>query len=234
MKKNKKIWSGQEMGPGHHNQEPVFDATIRWCLLFEDDISKLKISLDTPCTLLGMIEWHELSKIMNQSKSVDKIEIDALEEKMVLLEDGIPCTLRHLQEGSIKARLLLEFSVPHSEREVFRDSTWEDIHCDQVKEIIRIFQDKIHNGKTPDTRMIRLACKKVRPGGFAQRSLKYRAALALAKGVGLDEISLNQANRYAAQDIINKKEYLVMGARTRFSLQSESGEIIDQQITHLC
>lgn len=235
MGKNKKNWSTESESVKLSEQTQVFDATIRWCLLFQDNISELKVSLDSPCTLLGMIQWHNLSRIMNQNSEVSaNPQLAALEEKMVLLEDGIPCTLRQLQEGSIKARLLLEFSLPHLEQKVFRDSTWEDIHCDRVEEMIVSFQDKIKKGETFDTRVIRLACKKVQPGGFAQRSLKYKAALALAKGVALDEIPSTLANRYAAQDIINKKEYLIMGARTKFSLHSETGEVVDQQITHLC
>ncbi len=64
--------------------------------------------------------------------------------------------------------------------------------------------------------------------------MKYKAALALARGVRVDPIPQNLADHYVAKDIINKKQYLTYGTRTKLSLHSEAGQLIGQHITHLC
>ena len=91
---------------------PLFDATIRWCLSFENNLSSIDVCDNTPCILRGMIEWHNLTQIIN-NKTDSSCEIHqrvaAMEERLVLLEDGIPCTLGLLEEGAVKAYLLLEF-----------------------------------------------------------------------------------------------------------------------------
>lgn len=215
---------------------PVFDATIRWCLSFNEKLSCLTINDDTPCILRGMIEWHDLGKILENQDDRTMVQpgVVALEEKMVLLEDGIPCSLRQLEEGSIKARLSLEFSLPHSEQKVFRDSSWNDIDKLPIVDMVRLIQTKIKAGTTGDTTVVSLACGRAKPTYFGQRSMKYKAALAIARGVSIDAISQNTANHYVARDIINKKEYLVFGTRTKLSLHSGSGELVGHHISHLC
>lgn len=215
---------------------PVFDATIRWCLSFNDKISFLTIDEDTPCILRGMIEWHDLGKILENHDDSTMVHpgVAALEEKMVLLEDGIPCSLRQLEEGVIKARLSLEFSLPHSEQKVFRDSGWNDIDKLPIVDMVCSIQQKIKAGAIDDTTVVSLTCGRAKPSYFGQRSMKYKAALALARGVNIDAISQNIANHYVARDIINRKEYLVFGTRTKLSLHSGSGELVGHHISHLC
>ncbi|BHH82890.1 hypothetical protein [Desulforhopalus sp. 52FAK] len=215
---------------------PVFDATIRWCLSFNNKLSFITINEDTPCILRGMIEWHDLGKILENQEDCTIVHpgVVALEEKMVLLEDGIPCTLRQLQEGAIKARLSLEFSLPHSEQKVFRDSGWDDIDTLAIVDMVCSIQKKIKAGSIDDTTVISLACGRAKPSYFRQRSMKYKAALALARGVSIDAIPQNIVNHYVARDIINKKEYLVYGTRTRLCLHSGSGELVGHHISHLC
>lgn len=215
---------------------PVFDATIRWCISFTEKLSSLTLAEDTPCTLLGMIEWHNLKKILDSHE----IEADmspglvALEEKMVLLEDGIPCSLKQLEEGTIKAKLSLEFSLPHSAQKVFSDSSWADIDKLPIVDMVRTIQQKILKGDIADSTVVSLACRRAKPGYFRQRSMKYKAALAFSRGVSVDAIPQNVANHYVAKDIINRREYLVFGTRTKLSLHSGSGELIGLHISHLC
>lgn len=218
------------------NDQPVFDATIRWCLVFHENISGIELSAETPCTLLGMIEWHDLNKILKNNFDDTSVHprIIALEEKMVLLENGIPCSLEQLEEGSVKARLSLEFSLPHSEQKVFRDSRWNDIDTLPIIKMVRSIQRKIVGGMLADTKVVSLTCRSAKAGHFRQRTLKYKAALAFTRGVSLDAVSQSAANHYVAKDIINKKEYLIQGARTRLCLHSGSGELVDHHIAHLC
>lgn len=214
---------------------PVFDATIRWCLSFDKRISMLQVSEATPCTLLGTIEWHNLSQILRAD--INETEghpgVAALEEKLVLLQDGIPCTLQQLEQGDVKARLSLEFSRPHSEQRLFRDSNWENIDKLPIVAMVRTLQGDIAAGKESDTTVVSLTCMRAQPGYFRQRSMKYKAALALARGVGVDAIPQSVANHYVAKDIINKKQYLTYGTRTRFSLHSGTDNLVGQHITHL-
>jgi hypothetical protein len=218
------------------SKSAVYDATIHWCISFVDNIALIDINKNTPCTLLGTVEWHDLNKIVNDIDTSAGFhpQIAAIEEKVVLLEDGIPCTLKQLEEGSVKARLVLEFSLPHSDKEVFRDSSWSDIDQLPIVEMVKAIQVDIISQKTKATRIVRLACGRAQPGPFRQRSLKYKAALAIARGVSLDEIPQKMANRYLVKDILNKKEYLKFGARTQLSLQTDAGELVGCHISHLC
>lgn len=217
------------------NNLPVYDATIHWCLSFFDDLSVIEINENTPCTLLGTVEWHNLNDIVNNIATPEEFypQIAAIEERVVLLEDGIPCTLKQLEEGSIKARLVLEFSFPHSEKEVFRDSSWNDIDQLPIVVMVRAIQKDILSKKTKDATIVSLACGRAKSGLFRQRGLKYKAALAVARGVSPNEISQKLANQYVAKDILNKKEYLKFGARTQLSLQSGTGELVGCHISHL-
>ncbi|MFT5728396.1 MAG: hypothetical protein ACI8PB_002550 [Desulforhopalus sp.] len=121
---------------------PVYDATIYWCLSFLDNLDLIDVDENTPCTVLGTVEWHDLNKIVNDVDIPVEFhpQIAAIEEKVVLLEHGIPCTLRQLEEGSIKARLVLEFSLPHSDKVVFRDSSWSDIDRLPIVEMVSAIQ----------------------------------------------------------------------------------------------
>ncbi len=217
-------------------EHPVFDATIRWCLSFEEKISALTVDENTPCTLLGTVEWHDLGRILKADKNVAEgyPGVTAFEEKLVLLQNGIPCSLKQLEQGSIKARLSLEFSIPHSEQRLFRDSNWKNIDRLAVVDMVKDIQREITAGKVGDTTVVSLVCRRAQPEYFRQRSMKYKAALALARGVRVDAIPQNLADHYVAKDIINKKQYLTYGTRTKLSLHSEAGQLIGQHITHLC
>lgn len=215
---------------------PVYDATIYWCLSFFDNLDIIDVNEKTPCILLGTVEWHDLNKIVDDVDTPVEFhpQIAAIEEKIVLLEHGIPCTLGQLEEGSIKARLVLEFSLPHSDNVVFRDSSWSDIDRLPIVEMVSAIRNDIITQKIKGTKIVSLACGRAMPGPFRQHSLKYKAALAFARGVTLDEIPQNLVNQYIAKDILNKKKYLEFGARTKLSLQSGSGEVVGCHISHLC
>lgn len=215
---------------------PIFDATIRWCLSFADMLSTITVCDKTPCTLRGMIEWHDLHEILKSEKENDLVfpVVTGLEEKLVLLEDGIPCTLQQLEEGSVKACLSLEFSIPHKSQKIFRSSNWNDIDKLPVISMVKKMQAKIASGAIVDTNIVSLACRNATPGYFRQRSMKYKAALALARGVRIDSIPEHVAQHFVARDIINKKEYLEFGTRTKLSLHSDGGKLVDHHISHLC
>jgi hypothetical protein len=215
----------------------MYDATIHWCLSFAENLSSLSLSPLTSCTLRGMAEWHDLSRMLSEngdSFSTMYSHFAPVEEKKVHLADGIPCTLLELEEGRISARLMLEISLPHAEQKIYRDSSWNSIGKQSLVEMLGTLQEQILAGKIKDTKIVSLACKKVNSIFLLQRSLKFRAALATARGVGISEIPENLANLYAARDIINKKEYLVFGTRTKLSLYTAQGKVVDQHVCHLC
>ncbi len=141
------------------------------------------------------------------------------------MNENTPCTLRQLEEGSINGRLVLEFSLPHSDKVVFRDSSWSEIDRLPIVEMVSSIQKDIISQKIKGTKIVSLACGRAMPGLFRQHSLKYKAALAFARGVTLDEIPGNLANQYVAKDILNRKKYLEFGARTKLSLQSGTGRL---------
>ena len=73
-----------------------------------------------------------------------------------------------------------------------------------VIDMVRSIQKKIIFEKTKDTTIVSLACRTADPESFRQRSLKYKAGLALARGLSLEDIPQSEANHYVAKDIINE------------------------------
>ena len=99
--------------------------------------------------------------------------------------------------------------------------------------MVRSIQKNIILEQSTDTKVVSLACTAASPGYFRECSLKYKAALALARGVSLEHIPQSEANHYVAKEIINKKEYLKYGTRTKLSLHCGSGVLVGHHIRHL-
>ncbi len=71
---------------------PIYDATIHWCLSFHKNLDLIDVNENTPCTLLGTVEWHDLNKIVNGIDGPGEFhpQIAAIEEKVV------GCHISHL------------------------------------------------------------------------------------------------------------------------------------------
>lgn len=214
-------------------QDSAFDALIQWCLVFAKPLSQIALVDSTPCTLHGMIIWQNLDSFLSDDCSEDVVQNRGLEdfaEKGSLLQGGITCTLGELRTGRVKARLTLEFSPENKKQKVLRNVSWKNIAGIPLKPWLLTIQKQIRNRKRPDSEIISLANLGKRSGYLEERSLKYKTALAAARDVSVHEIPLAHVLRFAAREIVDKKEYVGQGTSAKVALYNEKGELVTSGI----
>jgi hypothetical protein len=217
-------------------QDSAFDALIQWCLIFNKPLSQIELVDSTPCTLHGMVVWQNLDDFLCEDFSEGLIADPVLEDFGAdgsVVQGGITSTLGQLRKGKVKARLTLEFSPENKKQKVLRNVSWQDIAGTPLKPWLKTLQNQIREEKRADSAIAPLAGLSRRSGYFCERSLKYKAALAAARGVSVNEIPLGQVYRFLAREIVDKKEYVGRGGSARVALYNEQGELVTTSIMTL-
>lgn len=209
------------------------DATVHWCLIFERRLSRLVIDDETPCTLNGTVVWQNLDSYLEGSLSPNRAGWTTDEN----IEEtgpggGITCTLGELRKGKINARLALEFTPENATGDIRRNLSWSDIADIPLRVLLKTLQKKVLSNKMKDTSVVSLARFNRKNGYIGQRSLKYTAALAAARGVPLGAIPRDQVYKYLVREIVDKKEYVRHGSKARIVLYNGAGEIVTRRTFH--
>jgi hypothetical protein len=149
-----------------------------------------------------------------------------------MVVEGIPCTLGALQRGQVEARLSLEFATEnckkHAEK-VLRQVTWRDMERTTLISRLQVLQQDIRRGRRDDGKIVCLADLVKKPGYVGERSLKYQAALAAARGVSLPEIPASRVYRALVRALIDKKEYIRHGSTATVALYNGRGEVVGRR-----
>jgi hypothetical protein len=213
-------------------EKNIFDAMIQWCLVFPEPLSQVAIEEATACTLHGLIVRQRLDAYLGGEvgdQATRQRALSRFNEDSALIIDGISCTLGELQSGQVEARLILEF-IPENQaghsRKVLRDATWRDIvHLPLIPWLTTI-QQQIREKKREDGKSICLDGLVKKSGYIGERSLKYKAALAAARGVPLDEISSVLVRQTVVRELVDKKEYIRHGSTATLAMYNGRGEIV--------
>lgn len=221
-----------EKSSTHSNPECPFDATIQWCLIFDQPLSQVSINDETVCTLQGVVVWQDLSNFLVES-NLNGNEQNQLcevpEEDVSIGQRGISCTIGELRKGKVDARLFLEFTPENDIQNICREVAWNDIARVPLKPFLKALKNKIKNKMMNDTHIIRLDGLAKNTGYLSQRSLKYKAALAAARGVSLGDIPNNQVYNYLIREVVDKKEYVRYGSSAKVLLFNGTGQIVDSR-----
>ncbi len=212
-------------------QKNVFDARVQWCLVFAQPLSQLTIDDSTPCTLHGAIVRQKLNAFLGEDVHYFErnLVISSFDEDSSVVCDGIPCTLGELQQGKVEARLILEFSPENQEdnsSKVLRDASWKDIARTALIPWLITIQKQIREKKRDDGKSINLDGLVKKSGYIGERSLKYKAALAAARGVSLHEIPSSHVSQALVRELVDKKEYIRHGSTATVALYNGRGEIV--------
>ncbi len=209
-----------------------YDALVQWCLVFDRPLSKVIISETTVCTLHGALIRQQLNVFLREEQPKDSKKNQAfgnINEEFSVVYEGIPCTLGELQDGKIDARLRLEFATENIKNhpgKVLRNAAWKDIDRTELIPWLQSLQKHIIDGKREDGKIITLDGLVKKSGYIDDRSLKYKSALAAARGVSLQEISPAQAHQALVRELIDKKEYIRHGSSATLALYNGKGEIV--------
>ncbi len=213
-----------------NRQRNIFDALVQWCLVFDQPLSRIVIEDSTCCSLHGMIEWQNLDAFLtDKTRTVAGRRERALatfDQDSSVVDDGIFCTLGELQEGRVKARLILEVSAENRGSRIVRDVSWRDIAQAPLKPWLLALQEQIRDHRRDDGRRISLTGLVKSSGYLSERRLKYAAALAASRGVGLGEVPLAQVHRAVVNELINRNEHISRGSIATLALYNDLGEII--------
>lgn len=210
-------------------QDSAYDAIIQWCLIFAKPLSQVELVDSTSCTLHGMVIWQNLDPFLREDFSGELAPGEACKdfgEDGAVVQGGITCTLGELRTGKVKARLSLEFSPENKKQKVLRNVCWQDIGSTPLKPWLKSMQDQIREKKRVDSEVVCLVGLGQRTGYVWERSLKYKTALAAARGVSVNEIPLAQVYRFVAREIVDKKEYVGRGTSARVDMYNEKGELV--------
>ncbi len=213
-------------------QKNIYDALVQWGLVFSQPLSHIVIEESTACTLHGVIARQNLNVFLGDEASPHSLEnpvVSAFHEDSALVYDGIPCTLGELQRGRIKARLSLEFSPENQGKQPFkvqRDVSWREIARTALIPWLQNLQRQILEKKCGDGHMVCLNGLVKKSGYIGERSLKYKAALAAARGVSIDEIPASHVHRALVRELIDRKEYVRHGGTATVALYNEREEIV--------
>lgn len=219
----------EKIGDGREWDGPL-DATIHWCLVFDQPLSQVVIEDETPCALHGLILWQNLNMFLaeNQEAHGKEVKLTELNGKNTsLIEKGISSTIGELRNGKVNARLTLEFSPANESRNILRNICWQDIAEVPLKPLLTAIKKKIMAKNPPDANIVSLAGLLKSSGYLGERSFKYKVALAAARGVPLKEIPLKHVYTHLACEIVDKKEYIRRGSSAKVSLYNSLGEIVD-------
>jgi hypothetical protein len=211
-------------------QKHIFDALVQWCLVFDQPLSRIAINDSTCCSLHGMIEWQNLNSILSARTETEAGQRERamaiFDRDSTIVADGIFCTLGELQEGRVKARLLLEVTGENSGSRVVRDISWRDIAKAPLQPWLLAVQEQIREHRRDDGRTVSLSGLVKSAGYLNERSLKYTAALAASRGMPLGEVPLAHVQRAVIHELINRKEYIGRGNIATLALYNDLGEII--------
>lgn len=213
-------------------QDSAFDALIQWCLTFSEPLSRIELTDSTQCTLHGMVVMQNLDAFLREDFEVEPA-LEDFDTDGSIIEGGITCTLGELRTGKVKVRLTLEFSPANRKQKVLRDVSWQDIAGTPLKPWLKTLQNQVRENKRADSEVVPLAGLSRRSGYFCERGLKYKSALAAARGVPVNEISLSQVYRFLAREIVDKKEYVGRGESARVALYNDKGELVTTSIMTL-
>lgn len=213
-----------------NRQKNIFDALVQWCLIFDQPLSRITIEDSTCCSLHGMIEWQNLDAFLTEKTQAEagrrERTLATFDQDSAVVDDGIFCTLGELQEGRVKARLILEVSAENRGRKIVRDISWRDIAKAPLKSWLLTLQEQIREHRREDGRTISLTGLIKSSGYLSERSLKYTAALAAIRGVSLGEVPLAHVHRAVVNELINRKEYIGQDSIATLALYNDLGEII--------
>lgn len=211
-------------------QKHIYDALVQWCLVFDQPLSRIVIDDSTCCSLHGMIEWQNLNSILAAGTQTEagrrERALAIFDRDSAVVDDGIFCTLGELQEGRVKARLILKVSGENSDSRVVRDVSWRDIAKAPLQSWLLAVQEQIRENRRDDGRTISLTGLVESACYLSERRLKYTAALAASRGVPLGEVPLDHVQRAVIHELINRKEYIGRGSIATLALYNDLGEII--------
>lgn len=206
------------------------DANIEWCLTFNDNLSKIEIEDDTPCVLHGRIVWQDLTCFKEKCASGGKCLENQLSvfcnNDSGVIQNGISSTIGELREGTMNARLTLEYLAENNHQQVSRNISWNKVAQAPLKPFIKTIQRKIFDGRLPDEKTVVFSGFTHNSSFFEQKSLKYKAALAAARGVPISDIPQSMVHDYLVKEVIDRKEYIGNGSDAKFSLFNGYGEIV--------
>jgi hypothetical protein len=204
------------------------EASIHWCLLFAEPLSQVLIEDDTLCTLQGLILWQNLSTFLGEHHR-DFDEQMVAGDEFPVVQSSIECTIGQLRKGKVNQRLILELSMENETKNILRDVSWHDVVDMPLKQFLKGIKKKIHDKLMKDTHIVSLAGFTKESGYIGQQSLRYKVALAKARGVSSNEMPLNETCKHLIQEISYKKEYIRQGCSARVSLYNGVGDVVSRK-----
>ncbi len=209
-----------------------FDALVQWCFVFSQSLSQLVIEEATVCTLHGAVIRQQLNGLLGEEGCGSfgkKRLLTVFDDDGSMVLEGIPCTLGALQRGQVEARLCLEFAMEKQKKhreKVLRQAAWCDMERTRLIPRLQVLQRDIRRGRCDDGKIIGLADLIKNSGYVGERSLKYKVALAAARGVTLEEIPAPLVRRTLLREVIDKKEYVRHGSTATVALYNGRGGIV--------
>lgn len=200
---------------------------IRWCLVFEHPFSSIDLKEDTVVTLEGMIGWQNLSQMTKQGSSVTgfyEMAVDSHDRS--LLEEGIRCTLGELASGAVRARFSLEFLSHDQKTARNKELRWQGIGSKRFLSALKKYQRKVSTQNGGEETRIPLD-RFIRPAdSLEEKRIKYRAALAIARGVPIAEIPLDHVSQHMSRETNNRSELVIVGSKAKAALYNSKDEVV--------
>ena len=211
-------------------RDSAFDALIQWCLIFDNPLSQIDLVDSTKCTLHGMIVWQNLNSLLGEdvtdAQRIEELLTFDLNQKSSVIHGGISCTLGELRKGKVKARLSLEFSPESKAKNVVRDFVWDNGTKTPLKAWLKTMQHQIRDKKRADSEIVCLTGIAPKSGYLCDRSLKYKSAIAAARGVSVNEVPMAYVYQFLARELVDKKEYIGPGGSARVALYNDKDELV--------
>ncbi len=222
---------------GCDNANRCFDAGLQWCLTFEKELSIIRLEENTTCILHGGILWQNLTEgpeTSGRGLSLTKNEIPGNGDDYGVIHPGIYTTLGELLRGKVDAQLSLEYTAENKYQQISRNISWERISQTPLNAFLKTVRRKILDGSMPDSKTVLLGRITSNSCVYEQKSLKYKAALAAARGVSLGDIPADQVNNYLVRELLDKKQYILSGSVAKLSLYNGLGEVVASKMITVC
>lgn len=203
---------------------PGFAGQIFWILVFPHNISEIHLSDNTECLVDGLV--------INEEESIASAEIAATESRVNLDASrphrGITCNLGQLARGEVHATLRVAAESEGKAR-VYCKLQLDDVHFDALQDWLRDRQQEVAAGRRLDSNVVVLAEYVQSCQSIDSRQLKYRAALAAARGVALDDVPPSHIERAIAMELQTRSRAIPRGCPAIVSLVDASGTIVNEQ-----
>ena len=204
---------------------------VFWGINFSGPLSEIEISDKTRCTVQGLFILGGADSVYAREQEVCRFgESQKGFRNSEYQQDvnGIDCSLGALAHGDVEA-VLTVVSKTDKDSRIFCRLNLQGIDFREIVPWLKDKQEKILENCSIDTEFIALGEYTRFQKNIANRHLKYKVALAAARGVTPEDIPVSHIEKAFEAENLNYRRFIPVGSGAVISLRDSKGRIVSSR-----